>query len=84
MRPTSYSTHPGLHYQQVQLFRHLSLVLCRLCERIAWNELDPSERRRLRRVIAGLSAALNTTKAELRLPSDSKKNGTTKAALRKR
>lgn len=75
----------GMHRQQARLFRHLSLILCQLCNRVEWAELDASEKRRLRRTLAGLSSGLHVAQLALR-PSRRKAKPckTTKAAFRKR
>lgn len=45
--------------QKIHLFRHLSSILCRLCETIVWSDLEGSEKRRLKNLIADLSGELH-------------------------
>jgi hypothetical protein len=69
--------------QQIRLFRHLSTLLCRLCERVSWDELESAEKRRLRRTIAALSTCINIAQIETKAKSNQARQ-TTKAAFRKR
>ncbi|MDF2441465.1 MAG: hypothetical protein JWN98_2449 [Abditibacteriota bacterium] len=83
----------ALLQQQARLFRHLSGILCQLCERIDWCDLESVERRRMRRLAAGLSSEIHAVQLALgsnrrtssRHASSCRRNpGTTKAAFRKR
>lgn len=82
-----------LQQQQARLFRHLSGILCQLCERIEWSDLENGERRRLRRLVAGLASELHAAQSALssnrcaanrRVPNCHRNRATTKAAFRKR
>lgn len=87
-----------LQQQQTRLFRHLSGILCQLCERIEWSDLENGERRRLRRFIAGLASELHAAQSALssdrraanrrvpscHIPISRRNRATTKAAFRKR
>lgn len=77
-----------LRHQQIQLFRHLSHLLCHLCERIVWDELEANEKRRLRRIVAGLNSETNRVQATLntshRQSRQHRPSQTTKATFRKR
>jgi hypothetical protein len=73
----------NLQRQQMRLFRHLSTLLCQLCERLSWASLDGAEKRRLRRTIAALSTCINIAQIEMKAKSNPTPR-TTKAAFRKR
>lgn len=80
----------SLQRHKIRLFRHLSSILCQLSEQIMWDELEPGERRRLERVVAGLCSELHAAQRVLR-PDRAKTRSrkllphlTTKAAFRKR
>lgn len=64
----SLSTEQGrtLQRQQVQLFGHLAQILCHLCVRIPWQQVSPSQRRRLLPLIQTLQAGLLAAEERLR------------------
>lgn len=72
-----------LQNQQIRLLRHLSVILCQLCERIEWDALESADKRRLRRTLAALSSCLNVVQKEVGAKSR-KSSKTTKATFRKR
>ena len=72
-----------LRHQQIHLLRHLSIILCQLCERIEWQALESADKRRLRRTLAALSSCINTVQNEVGTKAR-KPSRTTKATFRKR
>lgn len=88
--PNSPQRSQSILHQQARLFRHLSVLLCQLCERITWSELESGDKRRLKRVLAGLSTELHGAQGAMK-PQRSRSQcrqsptrQTTKAASRKR
>jgi L-lysine 2,3-aminomutase len=72
-----------LNQQQILLFRHLCAIFCQLCERIEWTAMESSDRRRLRRPMAGLAACINVAQIEIGTKKR-RASKTTKATFRKR